>query len=95
MAAWCILPPFFWLRGIWRDNKADRIVGGCLLALFGVLSLEVFGATDGLNMAAAWIFLLGCASLVAGPVGRTMRFRQVLPYGILLILVALMMAMAI
>ena len=51
IGVWVLVPSFFWIRGFWRNNRADRLAA---LILNGVLVVAVSIAGDscaGINAA--------------------------------------------
>ena len=89
MVGWFALTSFFWLRGIWRNNASDLVLGVVLLCIFAITSRSFLpeGASE------FGIMSLGILTMIVGPLGRRIPFQQASFVGIALIVLGVFLAL--
>jgi len=90
---WFALTSFFWLRGIYRNNRTDQILGMVLLLSFGVTAILLDSTTYLLNDVGFCTIALGALTIVVGLAGKRISSAQVYSSGFLLAVFGLFLAL--
>lgn len=79
---------YFWLRGLWRNNRTDRLFGCLLLVGLGCVGVVCGQSVAGFNLAGGWFLVLGLITLVVSPIvhwrGRSTGYAGETAYVMLL-----------
>lgn len=79
----------FWLRGLYRDNRADQILGMAFL-----MSFSITAVLQGLvNVVGFCAMALGALTIVAGLAGKRISSTEVYSTGLLLAVFGLFFAL--
>jgi hypothetical protein len=78
-----VMTAFFWLRGIWKNRRADLIVG-CLLLFFSFSTCGM--VLDLLNAVGVCLMALGALTIVVGRSGSRIAARDVYTCGVAFLL---------
>jgi hypothetical protein len=84
------LASFFWLRGIWKNEKSD-LIAACLF-LFCLFLMFAMGL-GALNEAGLCIMVLGTATIVVGRAGKRIPSNQTDACGAMLLLFGLFLSL--
>lgn len=94
IAAWCILPAFFWIRGEWKPNAGDRLAGGSITGALFVLQMYASpGTAAGINCAGLWMFAMGIVTLLLAATRRRVGLKEALGRSIPMILLGAFLSM--
>jgi hypothetical protein len=79
---------YFWLRGLWRNNRTDRALGFSLLIGLGIFGIAFEQPSIGFHPAGIFFLLLGLATFIVSPIvqwrGRSTAFASAASYLMLL-----------
>ena len=80
---------YYWLRGLWRNDRMDRALGCCLLAGLGIFGIAFNQPSVGFSPAGVCFLLLGLATLIVTPIvqwrGRSTALASEAAYVMLLV----------
>ncbi len=95
MVLWALLTPYFWFRGVWRDNGPDRLLAGLVFLVFAILAVGVDGTTCPLNSAGGVVIIVGILTMLVGPLGKRMPFHRAADYGVVCIILGVLLSLLI
>jgi membrane-bound ClpP family serine protease len=81
ITVWALVPSFFWIRGLWRNDWKDRLAA---LIINGVLVITIgttMNSCGALNAAGVWFFAAGVLTLVLSAFRRVRRWERSIAAG--------------
>jgi hypothetical protein len=93
IVVWCIVPTFFWFRGIRQGNNLDLLIAVVINIIVGILMCLPSGTTDGLNLAGYWFMAVSAVTIMGLTIFGRLRTRNAFTLSLAVLLLGFLFAL--